>query len=151
MVTSSTAQELREESALQTSVRLNQQISLFDEQIIELESEFGPFDQSLLEPLQGLTGLHLEAGDFEEVSRLLNRRLHLLHILEGPFTLNQISVLTELITNDIRLQRWALSPRVSSSLPCHTHKTSMLTRRLGLHRCGGCEPGIKLPSMPRTC
>ncbi|MDP6415627.1 MAG: hypothetical protein QGG54_11485, partial [Gammaproteobacteria bacterium] len=106
VVESSSAQELREESALETSTRLQQQIALFDEQIIALESEFGPFHQALLEPLQGLTDLHIEAGDFEEVSGLLNRRLQLLHTLEGPSTLNQITVLTELISNDIRLQRW---------------------------------------------
>ena len=100
------ADEKIEESALEASIRIGQQMVLFNQQISALETEYGSYDQRLLEPLQGLTALLVEAGDFEEAGRKLNQRLHLLHILEGPSTLNQLRVITEKITNDIRLRKW---------------------------------------------
>ncbi|PCJ19047.1 MAG: hypothetical protein COA96_16415 [SAR86 cluster bacterium] len=95
-----------EESALQLSTRLIQQRDLFDLQLEALESEYGPFDRSLLEPLQGLTKLLVEAGDLDEADRVLSRRLQLLRIDEGLNTLNQIPVLVEQISNDLERGQW---------------------------------------------
>ena len=94
------------QSALESSIELTQQISLFNQQIVYLESEVGPFAHALLEPLQGLTALLVEAGDFDEANRNLNRRLQLLHTLEGPSTLNQLQIISELISNDSRRGQW---------------------------------------------
>ncbi len=94
------------ESALALSNRLQQQRALLDEQIAALESQYGPFDFRLQEPLQSLTDLLIEAGDFEEVDRQLGRRLQLIRSIEGPATLNQVALIAERIANDTRLQRW---------------------------------------------
>ena len=100
------AEAMLEESAVAISARLGTQMSLFEEQIAALETEFGPYHYALLEPLQGLTTLLIDAGNFAGAGRILNRRLHLLHTVEGPTSLNQLPLLAELISNDVRLQRW---------------------------------------------
>lgn len=95
-----------EESAISVSAEIGSQISLYEEQIAALESESGPFHFTLLEPLQGLAASLIELEDYAATQRILNRRLQLLHILDGPNSLNQIPLITELIRNDVRLQDW---------------------------------------------
>ncbi len=95
-----------EETALQLSIELDQQRSRYDEQIASLESEFGPFDRTLLEPLQGLATLLIEIGDFTQADGILNRRLQLLRTLEGPANLSQIADVGAMISNDIRREDW---------------------------------------------
>lgn len=100
------AEVQQEESSLELFNQIEQQKALFNQQIIALESEYGIYDQRLLEPLAGLTPLLVKAADFEEVGRVLDRRLQLLRIVEGPSTLNQLQVISEVITNDIRRRDW---------------------------------------------
>ena len=95
-----------EESSVELSNRTARQLDFFDQQIATIETELGPFDPALLEPLQGLTELLMESGDFEQVNDILNRRLQLIRIAEGPASLTQLSTLKELINNNIRLSRW---------------------------------------------
>lgn len=52
-------------------------VSLYVGQIEALESEFGPFDRRLLEPLAGLAQLQFEQGDFEGAATLLRRQLQI--------------------------------------------------------------------------
>ena len=103
---SAVVEEQSEESALQGRIRRQQQMELFNQQIAELESEFGPYDYRLQEPLRGITSLLVEAGDFEEVGSNLNRRLQLMHTSEGLYSLNQLPIIAEHITNDLRQQQW---------------------------------------------
>ncbi|MEX2132209.1 MAG: hypothetical protein WD772_12070, partial [Pseudohongiellaceae bacterium] len=95
-----------EESLLQSSNRQLQQIELFRQQIAELESLHGPYDGALLEPLSGLTNVLIQAGEFEEANSLLNRRLQLLRTVDGPANLQQVPILLEAISNNIRLGEW---------------------------------------------
>lgn len=94
------------ESSLELSNRQAQQLALFRQQIDALEIEFGPYHQALLEPLQGLVQLYLEAEDLEAVGRTLNRRLQLFRVTYGPESLAQLPDLAVLISNNIRRQRW---------------------------------------------
>lgn len=98
--------EAIEESAIEISNRLTERMDLYREQIGNLETEFGPFDRALLEPLQSLTELIIETGDLVEVDRILKRRLQLIRTTDGPESLTQFSTLAELIRNDIRRNRW---------------------------------------------
>lgn len=98
--------EQDETSNLERSQRYTEQKALFDQQIIDLETELGPFDNALAEPLQSLTALHIEAGDFNEADVVLKRRLQLSRIVDGPEGLAQIAVLEELIVNNIRRGQW---------------------------------------------
>ena len=122
---------LLEESAITVSTRQESQISLYDGRIEALETEFGPYHHTLLEPLQGLTALLIDSGDFVKTSRILNRRLQLLHILEGPTSLNQLPVLAELISHDVRLQRWqSVTDRFEYILSLHVQSPEVDTTAL---------------------
>ena len=95
-----------EESAVEISNRHEQQIASFRQEIESVETEFGPYHQSLLEPLKGLTDLFIAAGDFEAADGVLNRRLQLFRVNYGPASPTQIPTLAELIRNDIRRAQW---------------------------------------------
>lgn len=94
-------------SALELSIQLTEQIALFENKISSLESESGPLDHRLIEPLEGLSALLIEAGLFEEAERLINRRLQLIHVAEGPESLSQLATLADLLANNIRLGKWS--------------------------------------------
>lgn len=99
-------EEEAEESALATSIEFEQQRLQLTNQIESLQSEYGLYDYRQLEPLQDLTAVLIEAGEFEEAGNILNQHLQLLRTLEGPANLNQLSVVAESIRNDIRRQNW---------------------------------------------
>jgi hypothetical protein len=98
--------EQDEQSNVERSQRYSEQKALFDQQIATLETEVGPFDNALAEPLQSLTALHIEAGDFTEADSVLKRRLQLSRFVDGPEGLEQIEILEELIANNIRRSQW---------------------------------------------
>jgi hypothetical protein len=93
-------------TSLQISIDQQQEIESFQNRLAELESEFGVYDQRLLEILQGLTDVLIAAGDYEEVDDVLERRLLLLRTINGPENLDQLPIVIDLISNDIRLQDW---------------------------------------------
>jgi hypothetical protein len=98
--------ETQSESAIQRSLRLQEQIDLINAEIEALESEFGPYDRSLLESLRSLTDIMLEIEDYEQADDILERRLQLVRVTEGPQSLNQLPLMEELITNDIHRGDW---------------------------------------------
>ncbi|MBL4819394.1 MAG: hypothetical protein JKY98_00175 [Gammaproteobacteria bacterium] len=94
------------QSALQSSIEQQQEVSRYRDRIAELESEYGGFDRRLLESLQGLTTALIAAGELDEADRVLQRQLHLLRTLDGPSNPDQLPTVAELINNDIRRQDW---------------------------------------------
>jgi len=94
------------ESALQESIRLQEQIARINEQLADLETRFGPYDPRLLEPLQALTDTLLQLRDFDEAGSILERRLQLLRTSQGTRSLEQIPVIGELIANDLERRDW---------------------------------------------
>jgi len=95
-----------EVTAVENSIAQQQEIANYRNQLADLESEFGVYDQRLLESLRGLTEVLIEAGEFEDVDDVLERRLLLLRTIAGPENLDQLPITFELIGNDIRLQDW---------------------------------------------
>ena len=53
-------------SRVRTSTEYIRQVDLYNQEVAELERRFGPYDRSLLEPLDALVSLRSGAGDFEE-------------------------------------------------------------------------------------
>jgi hypothetical protein len=93
-------------SALQESIRLRGEVDRYRERIVELELQFGPYDNRLIEPLQGLNDVLLQLQAFDEVDANLGRLLMLIRTLEGPVSRTQEPVLEDAIRNDIRRQDW---------------------------------------------
>jgi len=93
---------------LQASSELARQQSAYEQQIAELESEFGPLDFRLIEPLRGLSELFRQKGNTAELQSTLSRRRQLLRVSEGPTTLNQIPVIAEQIRLDALRGEWGV-------------------------------------------
>ena len=74
--------------------------------IEELESQVGPFDGALLEPLTGLYRTLLDAGRLDDARNVLERRLGLMRMQNGPIDSGQIPLVGEMINIDIQLQDW---------------------------------------------
>ena len=78
----------------------------YEAQLADLESQFGPYDRSLLEPLQSLTDLATTDADFERVAELQNRQLQVMRTVLGFRHPDLIPLLQDIVSNDIRLQKW---------------------------------------------
>ena len=98
--------EEQTESALQQSIRLRERIDLINDQLASLETEYGPYDLRLLESLQDLTAVQIELGNYQQAGSILERRLQLIRTVDGPASMQQLPIVKELITNDIRQSDW---------------------------------------------
>ena len=90
-------------SRVRTSTEYIRQVDLYTQEVAELERRFGPYDRSLLEPIDALIDLRSRAGDFEEINALLGRQLQLVHVTEGLNTFSQLPILEALITNNLKI------------------------------------------------
>ena len=90
-------------SRVRASTEYIRQVDLYTQEVADLEGRFGPYDRSLLEPLDALISLRSRAGDFEEINALLARQLQLVHVTEGPNTFSQLPILEALITNNLKI------------------------------------------------
>ena len=76
------------------------------QELENLERSFGPYDTSLLEPLDALISLHSSVDDFEEINSLLGRQLQLVHVTEGPNAFSQLPILESLIRNNLEMKNF---------------------------------------------
>ena len=81
-------------------------IERYEAQLEDYESEYGVFDERLLEPLQSIEALHAELGDFLEVKALQNRRLQLTRTARGLEHPDIIPLVESLVRTDLRLSNW---------------------------------------------
>lgn len=81
-------------------------VARYEEQLADLESSFGAYDRSLLEPLQSLTELALEQEDYERAGELQNRQLQVLRTVLGFRHPEIVPLLQEIVTNEIRQGQW---------------------------------------------
>lgn len=81
-------------------------VSLYVGQIEALESEFGPFDRRLLEPLAGLAQLQFEQGDFEGAATLLRRQLQITRNTFGFEDPRLLPLVDALVRTEIARSDW---------------------------------------------
>tara|TARA_B100000579_G_scaffold433579_1_gene452619 strand:+ start:852 stop:2078 length:1227 start_codon:yes stop_codon:yes gene_type:complete len=81
-------------------------VNLYEQELENLERSFGPYDRSLLEPLDALISLHSSVDDFEEINSLLGRQLQLVHVTEGPNAFSQLPILESLIRNNLEIKNF---------------------------------------------
>lgn len=82
----------------QTALQISRQISLYQENMVALESELGPYDPSLIEVLKDMGRYHLELGQFQAAAQHLERALSITRISDGLYSPSQIEVLVQLIS-----------------------------------------------------
>lgn len=82
------------------------ELGLYEKQLEDLEYEFGPFDYSLLEPLESIVSLYIEMGDFDQAATIQNRQLRLLRTSLGFLHPDLIPAVEKIIVNQIRLGNW---------------------------------------------
>ena len=93
-------------SRVRKSTEYTSQVDLYVQELENLERRFGPYDRSLLEPLDALISLHSSVGDFEEINSLLGRQLQLVHVTEGPNAFSQLPILESLIRNNLEINNF---------------------------------------------
>ncbi len=101
------------QALIDRSNELLQAYSSYEIELEELESRFGPYDQSLLEPLDSMIALMIEARDYQRVAALQERQLQLVRTSLGLEHPDVIPVIEDIIANQIRLEDW---PAVSDRL-----------------------------------
>jgi len=82
----------------QTALEISRQISLYQEKLQTLESEFGPYDASLREVLKDMGRYYLELGQFQSAAQFYERALSITRISDGLYSPAQMEVLTNLIS-----------------------------------------------------
>lgn len=71
-----------------------------------LESEFGPFDARLSEPLLATGSMLAEAGDYHGAVRVMERALHVMRVNQGLYSEPQIAVVERLVEFNAALEDW---------------------------------------------
>lgn len=73
----------------------------------KLESDFGPFNARLGEPLIAACDMLAELGDYHEAVRVAERALHIMRINQGLYSEAQIAIVERLIEFNVAMQDWA--------------------------------------------
>ena len=81
-------------------------IESYETQIIDLESAYGPMDNSLLEPLQGLINKLVELGQIDRVAEIQIRQLAIMRANLGFESLDLLPVLRSMIQVQQALGNW---------------------------------------------
>ena len=88
------------------TAQFTQQKALYLEQIEELESQFGPLDRRLLEPLEALANLETEYGDIEGAGATLRRQLQITRNAFGFEDPRLLPIYNELIRAAVAQGLW---------------------------------------------
>mgnify|MGYP000680808933 FL=1 len=78
----------------------------YEEQVRELESEFGPFHSGLLEPLESMEELLAATGSFDRVANLQRRRLQIQRTEFGFESTDLLPLLEGMMTTMLQLGEW---------------------------------------------
>jgi len=72
-----------------------------------LETDFGPFDASLREPLLSVGDMLAEQGDYVGAVSYIERALHVMRVNQGLYSEDQIAVVERLIDCNVAVENWA--------------------------------------------
>jgi len=92
--------------ALVDSTTYATELASYEAQLADLESQFGPYHQSLLEPLQSLTALEQSQGNYARVAEFQNRQLQVMRTVMGFRHPDLIPLVNDIIANEIKLGHW---------------------------------------------
>jgi len=72
----------------------------------KLESEFGPFDARLSEPLLSTGNILAEHGDYAAALSYTERALHIMRINQGLYSEPQIAIVERLVEFNVAVENW---------------------------------------------
>lgn len=78
----------------------------FADLVESIETEFGPFDARLSEPLLSAGDLLAERGDYLGAINYLERALYIMRINQGLYSEPQIAIVERLIDSNVALENW---------------------------------------------
>jgi len=85
----------------------------YQEHISNLQSEFGPYDERLIEPLENLTRALLAVESYTEALNALEQQLQIYRVNDGLYTARQIPVIESRLEVHAATGEW---PKVSDTL-----------------------------------
>ncbi len=94
------------QDALRALIELDAQRQTIEADIVELESRYGPYDETLLEPLQALIAIAQSQGDLERAAEIQNRRLQITRTVLGFESPALVSLLEEQMRLQILGRQW---------------------------------------------
>lgn len=83
-----------------------QALSRYEAQLEDLETRFGPYHASLMEPLESMEGVLREQGQYARVAELQRRRLQLMRTALGFEHPDLVPLLEDTILTDLQLANW---------------------------------------------
>lgn len=85
---------------------LQQEASRYQQQLELLESDFGPLDRRLLEPLSGLARTFSAMGDAERAAQVMRRQLQLTRNTYGFEDTRLLSIIDSLVAIEVSRSEW---------------------------------------------
>lgn len=83
-----------------------EQLAAYQQQIEDLESEFGPYHTSLIEPIESMIELLNEAEDYTQVEQLQNRQMQVMRTELGFENPDLIPLLRSMAVTQLALGNW---------------------------------------------
>lgn len=99
--------QAQDNDTLAATNTLLQDIQRYELELQNLEGDFGPFDERLLEPLGSIEAIYEQLGDFERVLEIQTRRLQLVRTSRGLEHPDSIPLVEAMIRTEIQLGNWA--------------------------------------------
>ena len=81
----------------QTALEASNRVSLFEQELVAIESELGPYDVNLIEVLSDLGRFYMELGQFQSAAGVFERALNITRISDGLYSEGQLEILNHLI------------------------------------------------------
>ncbi len=103
------AQDTNATSSVEQSQALSDLLQNVENDVARIESEFGPFDRQLLEPLSTLVRLMLANEDSANAQTLLEQQLQILRISDGLYSVAQIPIVETLLELSTQSGDWQKS------------------------------------------
>lgn len=100
---------LDESTPVERSQQLTSQLQTLENEIEKIESEFGPFDRQLLEPLSTLARLNIENENTVSAQALLEQQLQILRISDGLYSEEQIPIVETILEIATQAGDWQQS------------------------------------------
>ncbi len=93
----------------ETALAVSQQVTRYEQELVAIESELGPYDVNLIEVLNDLGRFYMELGQFQSAANVFERALNITRISNGLYSEEQLDILTQLVNAYKAAGEWDLA------------------------------------------